>query len=130
MSPFARAMNPSTLMPTNTDAFMLDSLLLALGLGLDPLLAPVLIPQLQGAGGALRLQDHVGVPGGRGARQAESRRLLGRAELHRRTPALGDQPEEDRLGVGLARGGASRRDHAEAGAHAALVVDDLERPAA
>ena len=41
MSPFARAMNPSTLIPTKTDAFMLDSLLETVCLGLDDVLAPI-----------------------------------------------------------------------------------------
>src|ERR1043166_1945218 len=92
--------------------------------GLRPhhLLLPVLVSQLEDALPALGLQDDIRVPCPRRTREAQSRRLLRRADLHRRAATLGDQPQQHRLDPRVTR----PRHHRDARPYPSLRVDDLE----
>src|SRR6266571_8385691 len=95
----------------------------------DDLLPAILVSQPQRAGRAFRLQYHVGVFRVRGAGEAHSRGLLRSADLDRRTPALGDQPQQHGLGVRLAVRLRACRQHVEGGPHPAPLIDNFERTA-
>src|SRR6185436_7391252 len=95
-------------------------------LRLDHLLPAIFIPELEKAGRILRLQDDVGVAGPRRTGQADPGGLFGRAELHRWTPPLGDEAQEHRLRIPVALGRRPGGQYGDAGAHAALVVHDLQ----